>query len=518
MRLVGRTRAAVVAVVLAGLAGACSSGGDDGGSGTTVADGDGGAEPIAGGTLRLGIARIASLDPADASPESPSASIAADLLYDGLTAPAAGSTAVAEPAIAERWETPDGGVTWRFFLRADARFADGRPVSAADVEASLERVIARGPSSLAAARLDAVADVRALDPATVEVVLDRPMASLPEVLAAPALGILPAGSAVDAGSDASGPFRLSGAAGDALVLVRTREGSAYVDGVELHQFDDLAVAYDTFDRGGLDWTLVPPALAETAAEDHGADGYVPFQAELFFGFNLADPTFADVRFRRAIVTAVDREAVVGAVYFGFAEPLHTIVPAGVPGHDAARCGTGCQHDPDAARTLIAETFGGGPVPEVLIDHEDGPDESAVAQALEQQLEAVGIPASLRPHPADGFGAFAVSGQQALVRLGWIGVAPTPDVYLDPLFRSGGTDNLTGFSDQAVDLLLDGAARALDPAERLRLLGEAESLILAAAPIVPIAQFQLLSVASPTVHDLRLGVGGTFDAEAVWLSR
>jgi len=474
---------------------------------------------VPGGTLRLGIARLPSLDPADSTPESPSASIAADLLFDGLTEVVSGADS-ASPALAERWETPDGGVTWRFILRGDALFADGRPVTAADVEASLDRVIARGAASLTAARLEAVADVRVVDPATVEVVLERPMASLPEVLAAPAFGIVPAAAAtgtLDLATGASGPFRLAVLDGDVVRLVRARDGAALLDGVDLHQFDELAAAYDAFQAGDLDWTLVPPARAESAAEDHGTDGFVPFQAELFFGFNLADPTFADARFRRAIVTAVDRAAVVRAVYFGFAEPLDAIVPVGVPGHDATRCGAGCRHDPDLARSLLAEVFPAGGVPEVVIDHEDGPDETALAQAVEQQLEAVGIPAALRPHPRDGFGEFAVSGQQALVRLGWIGVAATPDVYLHPLFRTGGTDNVTGFSDPIVDLLLEASARALDPAERLRLLGEAEVAILSAAPIVPIAQFRLLSVSAPAVQDLDIDVGGTFDAPAVWLS-
>lgn len=516
-------RAAALVAALA-LVAACS-GDDDGGAGRSTTAGApstaASGEPVVGGTLRLGVARFASLDPADASPESPSASIAADLLFDGLTAMPAGASA-AEPALAASWTTPDGGVTWRFALRPDARFADDAPVRAADVEVSLERVKARGPASLAAARLDVVADVRVVDDATVEVVLARPMATLPELLAAPAYGVLPAAAAaagdpVAAAGSGSGPFRLAaGARSDVVELVRNPAGAAYLDGVELHQYDDLSDAYDDFEAGELDWTLVPPGRAEAAAEDHGADGFVPFQAELFFGFNLADPTFADARFRRAIVTAVDREAVVRAVYFGFADALDVVVPAGVPGHDPARCGAGCAYDPDQARALVGEVFPDGNVPTVVIDHEASADEAALARAVQQELQAAGIPSELRPHPAPEFGGFAVSGGQAMVRLGWIGGYRAADAYLDPLFRTGAADNVTGFSDPAVDLLLDGAARALDPAERARLLGEAEGLVLAAAPIVPIAQFKLLSVASESVQGLELSVAGTFDAATVWL--
>lgn len=513
-----RRRAAVVGFgCVCALLGAGCSGGDSGPDVAAPTTGVVSDDPLAGGTLRLGIARLPSLDPADVSPASPSASIAADLLYDGLTRIVDG---VAAPAVASEWSTPDGGSTWRFTLRSDAVFAGGEAVTAADVEQSIERVKARGAASLVGARLDVVADVRPVGASVVEVVLARPMASLPELVAAPALGIVSAGavSAGDPSTNASGPFRLAERSGDVVRLARVAGGSALLDGVELHQFADLGDAVDAFDDGSLDWTLVPPERAEAVAESTGADGFVPFQAELFFGFNLADPTFADARFRRAIVAAVDREAVVEAVYFGFAAPLDAVVPEGVVGHDPTRCGSGCRSDPAAAESLLAEAFpGGAGVPEVVIDHEDSAEETALAQAVEQQLEAAGIPASLRAHRAAEFGAFAVSGQQKLVRLGWIGAWPAADAYLEPLFRTASPDNVTGFSDPAVDQLLDAAARTADPEEREELLGEAESLVLAAAPIVPIAQFQLLSAASPAVQDLELDVAGTFDAEAVWLA-
>jgi ABC-type transport system substrate-binding protein len=493
-------------------AGACTSG-DDGTSSSTSEGDPAAGEPVPGGVLRMGVERLPSLDPLEASAGSPSASIVADLLYDGLTASGA---RVAVPALATHWETGDGAVTWRFTLRADARFSDGRPVTAVDVEASLDRAVARG-----LAPLRDVAEVRTVDPVTVEVVMERPTAALPEILAAPGFGIAGAGAggAVDPATGGTGPFRFTGFAGDVARLVRAEGSTAYLDGIDVHLFDDLGAAFDAFEAGGLDWTLVPPARAESAAEAYGAEGFVPFQTELFFGFNLASPVFADVRFRRAIVTAVDRSAVVRAVYFGVAEALDTIVPAGVAGHDPARCGEGCAHDPDVARVLLAQAFppeSGTPVPEVVIDHEDTPTEGALAQALELQLEAVGIPATPRPHAPADFPSFAVSGDQALVRLGWVGTAPTAELYLEPLFRTGAPDNLTGYSDTVVDVLLEGAARALDNEERLRLLGEAEAQILAAAPVLPIAQFRVLSVASDAVHDLTLGVGGTFDGTAVWL--
>ena len=470
----------------------------------------------------MGIAPLPSLDPVDVSPSSPSTAIVADLLYDGLTSLRPGDDGEAQPAVASSWTTNDGGVTWRFTLRTDAVFADGRPVTAADVEASLERAASRATASIAAAPLDVVADVIVVGPADVDVVLERPMIALPELLAAPTFGIV-AAEVVSAGanpaSNTSGPFRLAAVEGDVVRLVRAREGSALLDGIELHQHGDLNAAVDAFDAGTLDWTLVPPERAEAVAETHGSAGFVPHQSELFLGFNLADPAFADVRFRQAIVAAIDRDVLVRALYFGVATPLAVVVPDGVPGHEASRCGDNCGGESLRAERLLDQAFppGGPAVPEVRLDHEATPTETALAQALEQQLEAAGIPVTLRPHPTDEFPVFAASGQQALVRLGWVGAWVAPEAYLEPLFRTGAPDNIPGYTDAAVDALLDAAARAVPAAERVRLLAEAEAAILAAAPVVPLAQFQLLSVASPSVQNLVLGVDGTFDPAAVSLA-
>jgi ABC-type transport system substrate-binding protein len=519
-------RAAAVALALA-LVGACSGGDADdeaqppASPSTTVGASTTAGETAVGGTLRLGIGRLPSLDPADVSPGSPSSAITADLLYDGLTSIRPGGDGTAQPALASTWTTNDGGVTWRFTLRSDAVFADGRPVSAADVEASLERVAARATSSIGAAPLGVLADVLVVGPADVDVVLERPMIALPELLAAPAFGIVAAEVAAGANpaSNPSGPFRLAAVEGDVVRLVRARDGSALLDGIDLHQHDDLNAAVDAFDAGTLDWTLVPPERAEAVAEAHGTAGFVPHQSELFLGFNLADPTFADGRFRRAMVAAIDREVLVRALYFGVATPLSVVVPAGVPGHNPTRCGDNCGAEALRAERLLDLAFpaGGPPVPEVLLDHEATPTETALAQALEQQLEAAGIPVTLRSHPSEEFPVFAASGQQALVRLGWVGGWVAPDAYLEPLFRTDAPDNIPGFTDARVDALLDAASRAVPASERLRLLGEAEALVLEAAPIIPLAQFQLLSVASPAVQNLVLGVDGTFDGEAVSLA-
>ena len=144
-------------------------------------------------------------------------------------------------------------------------------------------------------------------------------------------------------------------------------------------------------------------------------------------------------------------------------------------------------------------------------------QNPVATTIETSLKAVGIPVERRPLPPADYDKFAVSGQQQLFRLGWIGLYPSPDAYLAPLFSSTSRDNATGFNVPEVDQLLAAARAQADPAARTTQYQQAEQQVLTHLPTVPIAQFLTKAVVAGAVHDLTLNVGGTFAAEKVWLS-
>jgi ABC-type transport system substrate-binding protein len=532
------TRRLAVALVVVALVAACSDSKKPAGSANSSV---GTGKPVVGGTLRVGIERPKTLDPAQVSPGSQSELLVADLLFDGLTR-LDDKAVSASPAIAISWTPSADQKSWQFVLRGDARFSNGRPITATDVKYSLERVAKLGETSLAALRMDqitgltpfatgAAADltgVRVVDEHTVAIDLDTPVAILPELLSAPEYGVVPK-EAVEAATPTfasapvtSGPFSYAGAQGDIVKLVRATQGGAYLDAIELHEFDSQSVgkSYDAFVAGQLDWSAVPNDRAEDAAQRFGADGFRPFDAQLFYAFNFLDPTFADVRFRQAIVKAIDRAAIVKAVYPGIADLQNGLVPAGVAGHVDDPCGDPCKFDPPAARTLLAAAFPDGNVPTFNLDYFTGTGEEAVAGTIASNLAAVGINATKRPKDPGGdpgqYDLFAVSGQQQLFRLGVIGMYPSPDAYLAPLFLSSSRDNATGFNSPAIDQLLQSARATADPTARQQLYQQAEQQIMAQAPIVPIAQFRTKSVVAPRVRDLLVTVNGTFAGDKVWL--
>jgi ABC-type transport system substrate-binding protein len=160
------------------------------------------------------------------------------------------------------------------------------------------------------------------------------------------------------------------------------------------------------------------------------------------------------------------------------------------------------------------------VPAFNLDYFTGTGEEAVAGTIATDLAAVGINVTKRPKDPGGdpgqYDLFAVSGQQQLFRLGVIGMYPSPDAYLAPLFLSGSRDNATGFNSPAIDQLLQSARATADPTARQKLYQQAEQQIMAVTPIVPIAQFRTKSVVAKRVQDLLVTVNGTFAGDKVWL--
>jgi peptide/nickel transport system substrate-binding protein/oligopeptide transport system substrate-binding protein len=533
--MAGSMRVGVVAVVVAALVvagGACTrKGGGDG----AANEGEGSAPA---GVFRVAVVRPSSLDPSRA--KTVDELLVADQLFDSLTA-ADPQTLEPVPALAASWTTTPDQLHWDFTLRPDARFSDGTAVTAADVKASLERVVRKGSGSSVADLLELVAGYRAVAvdgtateltgvvaaaPNVVHVDLDSPWSVLPSVLANPAFGVLPA--KVAAGEPASfptgtsvvtsGPYRLTAATSSRLSLAPAAGVSAKTPKAELRLFGDKAAAYDALVAGKVDWSEVPPDRLDDAAERFGRSLFQPYVAELFYAFNLRNPKFADARFREAIVRAVDRTSILTDVYGGTVRAADGLVPEGLTGHQTDPCAGRCGYSPTRSKELVAAMAAEGvAVPEVAIDFESDPTQTAVATAIQKDLAAVGITATLRGKPLAEYQQFAVSGEQELFRLGWIAPYPSADGVLTPLFQTGFPNNLTGFSSAGVDELLRAARADGDAASRAGRWQEAERAILAELPIVPIGQFEIESAAAKRVRGLVVTATGTFDLRTVALA-
>lgn len=538
MRRGGGRALAVVGVVVAALAGGVGLAGCKGKAPRDA------VVPRATAVLRLGLTTPSTLDPAKA--RTLDEQLLADQLFDSLVAwdPA---TLAPVPSVAESWTSTADQEHWDFTLRPGATFADGSALTSSDVKYTLDRIATMGRDSSVADLLEPVSGYHAVavdksapelsgvtapTPTTVHIDLDSPMAELPTVLANPSFGIV-SRAAVDAavaaaGGDpsaafaatfvGSGPFRLTSRAGDALTLVPGAARSTKVGRIDVSLFADKAASYGAFVAGRVDWSEVPADKVKEAATRFGRSAFAPYVAELFYAFNLRSPTFADPRLRAAIVHAVDAGSILRDVYAGTVQPMTRLVmDPPITAAPGVACGEPCAFDVAKAKDLLGQiTAGGGSLPAIQVDFDDDRTQTAVAQAIQRDLQAVGLQVELRPKPLADYQQFAVSGDQQLFRLGWIAAYPSPDGVLTPLFRSDSANNVVGLASPDVDTLLSQARSAADAFSRQRLYGQVETSVLGQSIVVPVGRFEVQSVVAERVRGLRVSGMGSFDASRVWL--
>lgn len=196
--------------------------------------------------------------------------------------------------------------------------------------------------------------------------------------------------------------------------------------------------------------------------------------------------FADARVRRAFSMAIDRRALCERVRRTGEPPATTLIPPGSIGGYRSPRGVG--FEPEAARELLARAgYPGGaglPMIEIVFNKEGGND--VIAQAVARDWERhLGVRVMLDQRELKVFREKVKSGDFMVSRASWFGDYGDPTTFLD-INRTGNGNNDRGYSNAAYDALLDRAAEERDAEARMRLLEEAERMLVEEEmPLAPI---------------------------------
>jgi ABC-type oligopeptide transport system substrate-binding subunit len=287
--------------------------------------------------------------------------------------------------------------------------------------------------------------------------------------------------------------------------------------VRFEPFGDLSRGLLAFRRNELDVLSVPPAVVAAVERDKEDLRVTPFLGSYFFAFNLRDSKLAKPEFRKAILAAIDRPAIVRDVLKDSLIPRGGTVPAAFPGWPSDACGDPCAHNVGNARALLIAAFPDGQIPPIGIDVDSDPTQMAVATAMRDQLRAAGVPAEVRARPFQEYRDFltgSTGGEPGLFRTGWVTAATTPDQFLTPLFGTARPDNLTGYTNPDLDQLLAATRKEPDALKRFQSYQIAEMKLLADATVVPIASLQSYWLVRRGIDGLTVGPTGTFEARTV----
>lgn len=427
--------------------------------------------------------------------------IIADSVSAGLTARDAAGQII--PGLAQSWRVSDDGLSIVFRLR-EARFADGRAVTAADAVASIER--ARSGRAGAATRelLAGVTAVAAPVENVVELRLSTPQPELIELLATPPLAIRPRGR-----SGTAGPFLAEQVApkpGEAARTNLARNPAFY--GVEAVGLEAATVRVSTpedaiarFNRGESELVLGGGLDGLGAARvTVRRDSLLLEQprAALLLLVNHRHPALARVEVRRALQLSINRQAL-GPALFGSqaAAPIHAIAPANLAGYTPPPAPWSRQPlvaRQAAARSLIEGAALGGPL-KLTVAATDSDAEVRLLTAVAADLAQIGVTLTVeRRDLADHRRAISQGRfELALVRRDTPIDSPLP--FLLPLRCER---NRAGVCLPEADRLLAESWTAPTRGERLQKIAAAEKLWAEDAAVIGLVQPLGWSLVAPRI--------------------
>lgn len=456
-----------------------------------------------------------------------------DLVCEGLVR--LGADGAPAPALATSWETPDDR-TYVFHLASGVKFSDGSVFGAADVKATLEAILDPAFASPHRGALAHLRTIEVRDPATLAVTLDEPYAPL---LTALTVGVIPAGEAADhtrklaEGATCTGPYQVrSFMAGDRVTLAANpnyRGPAPVIPRIELKILTDEATRSLELKKGSVHFLLngvAPDRIAELEGDPGLTIARTPSANTTYLGFNLADPTLADVRVRRAVAHAIDRESIVRSLLGG-----HAVLATGLlPPSNWAYAGDAptVAFDPAAARKLLDEAGktdpdGGGPATRFALVHKTSEDKlrRRIAEVLQSQLASVGIGMTIQSSEWGTFFDDVKRGNFQTFTLQWVGITE-PDM-LDTVFSSKKVPpagaNRGRFEDPRLDALTARAQTLLDPAARKPLYAEAQKLLADELPYVFLWHEEHIAVMTKRLEGFELDARGSFAsfAKARWIN-
>ena len=439
-------------------------------------------------------------------------------LGEGLTSYTASGRLI--PGVAQRWEVSPDGLQYTFFLRPNAKWSNGDDVVATDFVAAYRRLVTPDTGAPTAKYISMVKNalpiirgelppdklgVVAIDDRTLSLTLEAPTPYMLQLLTHPSMFPIHIGSLKQHGERFSraGNMVSNGAYAlkveDISNLYELERNPHYWDN-ESTWFNNVSYSIlaeeaeiNVFRAGELDVT------ANVSADLFGfVSANYPDQLKVsptlgvyYYGFNLTKPHLSDnLKLRKALSMAIDRETLVRSVTGRGEAPSYGWVPPGVDNYSAQSLDyeAWSQEERNAeAQRLYAEA-GYGPSNPLSIElrYNTMGGHGRIALAVQAMWrETLGFEADL---VNEEFQVFLANVKQMelteVFRLSWSGDYNDAQTFLQ-LVETDNPQNLTGYSNEAVDKALGAAAAEVNLGIRRGYLEEAERLALADHPVIPL---------------------------------
>ena len=457
------------------------------------------------------------------------------------------------PGVAERWEISRDGLVFTLHLRANARWSNGDPVTAADFVFSARRMLSpalgspyryyyddvRGAKEFSASAAPdfSTVGIRALDDRTLRIELAHPAPYLLFLLGhwswypvhratvekygrfnQPYSGWTKPGRFVG-----NGPFTLADWKPGQVIIVK--KNPLYWDAarvrlaeIDFHFIENADTEERAFRSGQLHITESVPGskLPHYAAASASPLVIAQFFSTYSYAFNVTRPPFSDARVRRAFSLAIDRARVVASQPASGIRPAFSFVP---PSTSYTYDGDArLRFDPVEARRLLAEAGfpDGRNFPPVELSTNTNLRHQELAEVVQEMWQQnLGVRVTIANKEGKVFYDDRLGGRFQIARSGWVGDYIDPFAFLT-VYLTGGGQNEARYANPDYDRLALAAARTLDEPTRLARYRDAETVLLRDLPIVPVFYDTIAHLVNPAVHGRFPNLLDFHPYQGIWL--
>jgi len=478
--------------------------------------------------------KIKSLDPALSKSKDDAALVLH--VFEGLTR--VGQDGRTAPGTAISWVKSADGLKYTFYINTDARWSDGKPVTARDFEYAWKRALnpkvasenvyqlyyiknAKGYNMSedpeykgVKASMDEVG-VKALDTETLEVTLETPctywidLTNMPVYM--PVRQDIIEEHAQDWHTDTStyignGAYRLKSLKTGEVTTALLQKSRRYWDADSVENSSvELILAegnysreYENFNLGKTDGAAgIPvPASEIMRLKAEGQLVVADLMTSYYLSFRTNKKPFDSPEVRKAFTIALNRAEIVRAAARGVEKPAAGIVPYKIPGADPLKDFrtdaleyTYLYPEADAAKAKrLLEEAGYTDIskfPEVVLIYEDTGTNRSIMQTIQAQWQKnLGINVILTAYDANGFKSKKVDGVFNIAAEAWTGEYNDPQAFLK-MWTSYSIFNVTGLRSEQYDSYLIQAMESEDNIVRMGILHSAETLLMEIMPVCPL---------------------------------
>ncbi len=477
-------------------------------------------------------AGISSLDPAFARNQANIWGV--NQLYEGLVQ--MDNELKVQPAIARRWEILDSGYTYRFHLRNDVKFHQAecfenegeRRVTADDFVYSFERLRSAELAAPGSWVFKNVNSIRALNDSLLEIRLQQPFAPFLGILSMKYCSVIPREAVEYYGKEfrshpvGTGPFYLKlWLENEKLVLRRNEEyyekdGDGkplpYLEAVAVSFIPDKQSAFLEFIKGkidlisGIDASYKDELLTfegelQARYQDRFELYRQPYLNTEYLAF-LVDSSAAVMNnspllnplIRQAINYGFDRRKMMTYLRNNIGTPAESgMIPKGLPAY-RDQADYGYSYQPEKARQLLAEAGypNGKGLPEIRL--QTNASYLDLCEYMQAELGRIGFNIQVEVTPPSTLRQAVATSKVPFFRASWIADYPDAENYLSLFYEANFTPNgpnYTHFSNARFDSLYDLSGKVDSEEKRLSLYRAMDSLVMQAAPVVPLYYDQVL---------------------------